>query len=85
MPKNPNINKTKLIKWLKQILSEGITTYFHKNLPEHLKNLPEHLKNESYQQSAANRDLIIATGNKSEGNVREYTIIESKLKFHQRG
>jgi hypothetical protein len=78
MPKNPNINKTKLIKWLKQILSEGITTYFHKNLPEHLKN-------ESYQQSAARRGLIIATGNKSEGNVREYTIIESKLKFHQRG
>jgi hypothetical protein len=78
MPKNPNINKTKLIKWLKQILSEGITTYFHKNLPEHLKN-------KSYQQSTASRGLIIATGNKSEGNVREYTIIESKLKFHQRG
>lgn len=66
-------SKYEVHQWLKTLYKAGIRTYFHADLPDHLKNV-------SYQRAAASMKMIIWTGNKQhsgKGNAKEYKIPEN--------
>jgi hypothetical protein len=67
-------SKYEVHQWLKSLYAAGIRTYFHADLPEHLKNVP-------YQRAAASMGMIIWTGNKQTagGNSKEYMIPEDVM------